>query len=155
MKRSFHLRRKEARELDARLAEKFGIPGLLGEEVEVIELEDNRELLLSEGEPIAFMAKGEVFPHLAAVERFKLKRVVVDAGAVPHIAGGADVMAPGVVSADEGISQGDVVVIVDERHGKPLAIGSALTSGGAMRAPKGKIVKNLHYVGDALWQLRR
>lgn len=155
MKRRYHLKRKDARELDARLAEKFGIPGLLGDEVEVIELEDNREVLLAKGEPIAFSSKGEVLPHLAAVERFGLKRVVVDAGAVPHVAGGADVMAPGVVSADEGISQGDVVVVVDERHGKPLAIGSALTSGGAMKAPKGKIVKNLHYVGDPLWQLRK
>lgn len=153
MKRRLHLKRKEIRELDARLAEKFGIPGLLGDEVEVIELEDGREILLAKGEPTALRAGGEVLPHLLAVGRFNLKRVVVDIGAVPYVAGGADIMAPGVVSADEGILQGDVVVVVDERHGKPLAIGSALTSGEAMRAPKGKVVKNLHHVGDPLWRL--
>lgn len=153
MKRRFHLKRREARELDARLAAKFGILGLLGDEVEVIELGDGRELLLAKGELIAFRTGGEVFPHLAAVGRFKLKRVAVDAGAVPYVAGGADIMAPGVVSADEGISQGDVVVVVDERHGKPLAIGSALVSGEAMRAPKGKVIKNLYHVGDPLWRL--
>ena len=155
MKRRFHLKRREARELDARLAAKFGIAGLLGDEVEVVKLEDDRELLLVKGEPTALRVGGEVLPHLAAVGRFGLKRVVVDAGAVPHIAAGADVMAPGIVSTDEGISQGDVVVIVDERHGKPLAIGLALAPGEAMRAPKGKVVKNLHHVGDTLWRLGR
>ena len=154
MKRRFHLRRREIKELDARLAEKFGITGLLGDEVEVIELKDGREVLLARGKPIAFRAGGELFPHLAAVERFKLKRVVVDSGAVPHVAAGADVMAPGVVSADEGISQGEVVVVVEERHGKPLAIGLALVPGDAIRAPRGKVVENLHHVGDTIWRLR-
>jgi PUA domain protein len=76
-------------------------------------------------------------------------------GAVPHIADGADVMAPGVVSVDEDILPGDGVVIVDERHGKPLAIGLALVAGADMKAPKGKVIKNLHHVGDEIWSLGR
>jgi len=93
-----------------------------------------------------------LFPTLHAVDLLQLRRVVIDMGAVPHVAKGADVMGPGVVSADVEIKAGNAVAVVDERHGKPLAIGLALVPGTEMRAPKGKVVKNIHYVGDEVWQ---
>jgi PUA domain protein len=100
-----------------------------------------------------FRKNGLLFPTLKMVDLIQLKRVAVDMGAVPHVVNGADVMSPGIVSADPEIKAGDVVVVVDERHGKPLAIGLALLDGSAMRAPKGKAVKNIHHVGDEIWRL--
>jgi PUA domain protein len=45
-----------------------------------------------------------------------------------------------------------LILIVDERHGKPLAIGLSLCSSEEMKtADRGKVVKNLHYVGDRIW----
>jgi len=77
-------------------------------------------------------------------------------GAVPHVCNGADVMAPGVVQIQGDFDKGDFVVVVDERHGKPLAVGVALIDARTMRGLKqGKVLENVHYVGDRLWnQLR-
>jgi PUA domain protein len=42
------------------------------------------------------------------------------------MASGADVMSPGIVEADPQIKEGDTVIIVDEKHHKPLAMGKPL-----------------------------
>jgi PUA domain protein len=139
-------------ELEDKLGKSFS--EFIGEgDVEMTELDDGREVILSRGRPLVIRTKEGIFPTLAALNQVSLKRVVVDMGAVPHVASGADVMAPGVTAADDEISPGEGVVIVDERHGKPLAIGLALVAGRSMRAPKGRVVKNLHHVGDEIWAL--
>lgn len=80
--------------------------------------------------------------------------VTVDMGAVKFIANGADVMAPGVTDADQGIAAGDIVWIRDEKNSRPLSVGLALVSGQEMKAGKGgKAVKTVHYVGDKIWAL--
>jgi PUA domain protein len=62
-------------------------------------------------------------------------------------------MVPGVVQINGDFNTDDFVLVVDERHGKPLAIGVALFDSHAMRKMKrGKIVRNIHYVGDRLWK---
>ena len=82
------------------------------------------------------------------------QRVVVDMGAIKFVTSGADVMAPGIVDADYNIAKKDPVWICDERHHKPLAIGTALMDGEQMMVEKkGKAVIVIHYVGDMLWQL--
>ena len=46
-------------------------------------------------------------------------------------------------------------VIVDEEHGKPLAIGISLFDATEMEElTSGKAVLNVHYVGDELWNSR-
>ena len=45
-----------------------------------------------------------------------------------------------------------IVLIIDETHGKPLAIGVSLISGEEMVAnDSGKAVETKHYVGDDIW----
>jgi PUA domain protein len=63
-------------------------------------------------------------------------------------------MGPGITAADPAIRTGDLVFVRDAKHQKPLAIGRALVDGAALasKAP-GKVVKNLHYIGDELWGL--
>jgi PUA domain protein len=78
--------------------------------------------------------------------------VTVDAGAISFVSDGADVMRPGITDADPAIEAGDLVVIVEEAHGKALAIGEALTDGGDMTGDSGKVVKSLHHVGDELFE---
>jgi PUA domain protein len=81
-----------------------------------------------------------------------MPKIVVDMGAIPYVCKGADVMAPGVVSIKGEFKENDVLLIIDERHGKPLAVGVALISSENMGAVnRGKTVKTLHYVGDKLW----
>ena len=82
-----------------------------------------------------------------------LKTIVVDMGAVKFVVGGADIMRPGIVSIESEISAGDFVVVVDVNNKKPLAIGIALFDSSAMQEMKaGKVVKNIHYVGDDVWK---
>ena len=83
----------------------------------------------------------ELLPHL-----------VVDMGAVRHVVRGADIMRPGIVKVPD-VSAGDLVVITDERHDKPLAVGKALFSGQQLStASSGRMVENLHFVGDEHWK---
>jgi PUA domain protein len=73
-------------------------------------------------------------------------------GAVQFIRNGADVMSPGIVDADESITPGDFVVIIEERHNKPLGVGIALITGVEMiHDTKGKAVRIVHHVGDKIW----
>lgn len=98
----------------------------------------------------------KIFFTLPAITKYHIRshRVVVDMGAIRFITNGADVMAAGIVEADESIQNQDVVWVCDETHHKPLAIGVALRTGEQMRAEKtGKAVQNYHYVGDELWNL--
>lgn len=126
--------------------------------VELVELEGGVEVYLVDGRAHLCRIGGRLVPALPSLLAMpgKLPRVVIDMGAVPHIANGADVMAPGIVKVDEGVKQDDVVVIVDERHGKPIAVGVALMSSEERGSKKkGKVVRNLHHVGDRVWSLSR
>ena len=77
-----------------------------------------------------------------------------DAGAIPYVVNGADIMRPGIVSCTDDVKAGSPVQIVDERHGKPLAIGIALMDAPDLRASTaGKMVKKFHHVGDEIWTM--
>jgi PUA domain protein len=81
-----------------------------------------------------------------------LPRVVVDMGAVSHVANGADIMRPGITDIPSNFAKGDLLVIVDEKYSKPLALGLAEVESKEMKSmSKGKAIKNVHFVGDELW----
>jgi predicted RNA-binding protein (TIGR00451 family) len=115
--------------------------------VEVIE-ENEAKLYYADGKLVKAKKDDTVFPTLNS-DLSALKSVVVDMGAVSHIANGADVMAPGIVRHDS-LREGELAVIRDERHGKALAVGIVI----APLSEKGKVIKTLHYVGDAIWERR-
>lgn len=111
------------------------------------------DLIYVNGRPLIMIVE-EVpfFTVLGAIDLEPSKRlVVVDSGAVRFVVNGADIMKPGIVSADPEIAPGDLVVIVEERHKKPLAIGRALVAGTEMKGD-GKAVKSIHHVGDLIWK---
>ena len=156
IKRRYHLRKALLRQLTREVVDRFGEPAaeLLKGPIEVLELEEGKEIILAAGEALLFRLSGKIFPMLKSLNRIPLKRVVVDMGAVPHVANGADVMAPGVVSADGEVTPGEGVAVVDERHGKPIAVGQALVPGVEMQGPRGEVIKNLHHVGDEIWRFQ-
>ncbi len=122
--------------------------------LEVAETDQDFNLILLKGRPVFMMVEDRPFFTVRGALEFSPKRnvVVVDSGAVSYIINGADVMAPGIVEADPEIVPGDSVVIVEERHKKPLAVGTALLPGPEMRG-SGKAVKSVHHVGDDLWDM--
>jgi PUA domain protein len=64
-------------------------------------------------------------------------------------------MSPGIVEADPSITEGDLVIIIEQAHGKAIAIGRALITGKNMKGGKGKAIKSIHYVGDEIWKLEQ
>ncbi len=122
--------------------------------IEVKEAEGS-EIFIVNGKPLLARSGDTLFPTLAFEQILPLlPRIVVDMGAVSYLCNGADVMAPGVTSIQGDFSENDFLIIVDQRHGKPLAIGIALFNSQTMKnINQGKIVKNIHHVGDKLWKL--
>lgn len=148
------LRRKELAELVKELEAVLGCQLTdFDETTEFVELEGNTLILLRnkavglylEKKPF-LTAKG--FLMCQATKRF----VTVDMGAVKFIVNGADVMAPGIVDADQEIKQLDAVWVRDEKNLRPLAVGIALMDGQAMKNKKeGKAIKTVQFVGDKIW----
>ncbi|MEG3225147.1 MAG: RNA-binding protein [Methanobacteriales archaeon Met13] len=154
IKKRYHLKKKDLK----KVKEKLGVyADLLSDKAQVEMLQtDVDDLILVEGEPLIMILDGEPYPALKGALKRPLKShyVVVDMGAVKFVAKGADVMSPGIVEADSQIMEGDVVVVVEETHRKPLSIGRALLSGDEMvENNQGKAIKTLHYVGDKIWNL--
>ena len=84
----------------------------------------------------------------------KLPALIVDMGAVPHIARGADVMRPGVREFRGRFSGGDLIVIRDERNLKTISVSRALMSlEECIIMEKGRVAENIHHVGDRIWKL--
>ncbi|MEM2924355.1 MAG: RNA-binding protein [Methanocellales archaeon] len=126
-----------------------------GKQLELAETDEQSKFVLVDGEPLIFLFEDQPFLTLKGALKLKPKkrRVVIDMGAVKFISKGADIMCPGIVDADLDIQKGDLVIVVDEVHGKPLAIGRALISGDEMMSDRGKAIKSMHYVGDRIWRM--
>ncbi len=109
--------------------------------------------------PSFFIGKNKVIiPLLVYALRFSLPlpRITVDMKAVPHICNGADIFRPGVRSIDVNIKSGQTILVVDEKNLKPICIGICLMDGKPMQETRqGKVVENVHYVGDDLWDFSR
>ncbi len=125
-------------------------------QVELVKIEDYPDILLIEGEPLLMQVNNKIIPTLHAMvnEEITEKYATVDMGAINFVIKGADIMSPGIVDADESITPGETIVIIEEKHHKPLAIGTSLITGKEMvENNKGKAIENLHYVGDSIWEL--
>ena len=154
IKSRHHLKGSDARKIVAAIEPFLSDPSSLRKaSLELAETDDEIDLIFVDSRPLIMMMEGTpFFTVLGAIELKPSKKlVVVDSGAVRFIANGADVMNPGIVFADQDISMGDLVVIVEERHKKPLAVGRALVPGAEMHG-EGKAVKSLHHVGDQIWE---
>jgi PUA domain protein len=158
--RRYSLKSKEAKTLLNKASEKLKINiGTLIDakaSIEVIEI-DYGEVFLINGKPLLFRTGEDVFPTLFFKEiSARAPKIVVDMGAVPYVCNGADVMAPGIVRIEGEFSKGDIVMVVDEKYGKPLALGESLYDAESARnAKQGVLVKNLHFVSDKIWNFAK
>ncbi|KYK29395.1 hypothetical protein AYK20_05455 [Thermoplasmatales archaeon SG8-52-1] len=96
---------------------------------------DGIKIILVDGKPCFMYYEKKIFFTLTGINKYspKKKFVIVDMGAVKFVTSGADVMAPGIIDADESIDKNDQVWICDENHHKPLAVGIAIMTGEQMK----------------------
>jgi len=118
------------------------------------EMVEDSSVFFADGEPWIVRAQGRLIPSLKYdVVLVTLPKIVVDMGAVPHIANGAHIMRPGIRHIEGEFHKDDVVAIYDEKYGKILALGIAELDAESMRSmTKGSVIANIHYVGDPLWK---
>jgi PUA domain protein len=120
--------------------------------VEIVET-DVGKIFLIEGKPLFFEKSDLVIPTLLLDEfSSSLPKVIVDMGAVPYVCKGANIMVPGIVRINGEFRKDELVLIVDEKHAKSLALGKSLYSSNEIRTmKKGIVVKSLHFVSDKIW----
>lgn len=106
-------------------------------------------------EAIIFFHEHEPVPLLKfLMKKPILKKITVDMGAVKFVCNGADIMRPGITKIDEDIKENEYVMIIDEKNNAPLAVGKTLYGAEKMNELNdGKVIENLHYVTDELWNL--
>ncbi|MBN1175611.1 RNA-binding protein [Candidatus Woesearchaeota archaeon] len=127
------------------------LDGLLDKKSNVVEEDD---LLFVNKNLVAIRFEGNLVPSLKMLisKTDLLPKVVVDKGAIKFVVKGADVMRPGIVSVGS-FQCSDFVVIVDETYGKPLAVGKSLfDSKTLLEMKEGKVLLNLHQIGDKFWE---
>jgi PUA domain protein len=155
--RRYPLKAKEAKQIVEEASKKLrlDVESLFGAKanVEVVE-SDVGDIYLIEGKPVLYKVGDEILPTLLFSEFNSIApKIVVDMGAIPYVCKGATVMAPGIVRIEGEFNKGNLVLIVDMKYKKALALGESLLDAEiAKQTKKGPVVKTLHYVSDKIWE---
>lgn len=142
------MRNQDVKEFVKEIESSYGISFSKKDRFEIDE-----DIVIVNNEPLFFYYEKKLLPTLKLLmKQDLLKKITVDMGAIRFVTAGADVMRPGITGIEEGIAKEEVIVIIDETHGKPLAIGLALYQSEDMQnMDSGKVIKTIHYVGDRIW----
>ena len=110
----------------------------------ILESEDMLAVQVDEKIILPFLGLPRILEYFPAVH--------VDMGAVKFVCNGAKVMRPGITKFDH-FTKGDIVIVKDQIHAKPLSVGIAMEdSDAAITKTKGYVIDNLHYVSDKFWE---
>ncbi len=150
-----HLKDKEAKQLVKEFIQQYPSSEQFlrsGKDIEE-EIVGESHIFFVSGRPLILRTSFGLLPSLKFDEAINsLPKIVVDMGAVAHVANGANIMRPGIKEIRTDFGRGELLLIVDEKFGKNIALGRGDLDSGAMRsASKGKVIVNMHYVGDELW----
>ncbi len=167
------LRNQEVKELNKIIESKYRVSNFFHKKDQIKE-EDNKIIIDNDhlhGEAAFFYYEGELVPsvRLLLLNEYNslLPKVTVNMPAIPFMVKGADLMRPGIVIPNainrvsnesdgrigiDDFEKGAFVAIIDEKNKKTVAVGRALFSSAEIKAmDKGKVIKNLHRVGDEIW----
>ncbi|UCH02000.1 MAG: DUF1947 domain-containing protein [Candidatus Bathyarchaeota archaeon] len=154
-----HLKKKEAKRVQERISQALKIDRSDAfnrkASFEVMSIDVEKKVFLIDGKPEFIEVDGEIFPVLINANVLnQLPSITVDMGAVPHICNGANVMAPGVTKVNGSFNADSIIVVLEERYLKKIAIAKALYNSNEIANKKhGKVAENLHYISDKFWML--
>jgi PUA domain protein len=144
------MKRKKTKQLLEKLTTLFG--ELNVNKTETAEFEEKTVYILNDVVELVEDSNG-IYPALTSKIIERIPSVIVDMRAIPYICNGADIMAPGITELKSSFKENELVIIRDINHEKALAVGRALKSSeGIEVTKKGKVIINLHFVGDKLWE---
>lgn len=103
---------------------------------------------------IAFKYNDKFIPSLKSESVNSLPKVTIDMNAIPFMIKGADLMRPGITKL-ETFQKGDIVLVIDENYSKGICLAESMYESEELsKMEKGKVMKNIHYVGDEIWQFK-
>jgi len=150
-----HLKGKESKQLIREFLEQY--PASADSLNAAIHLEElivpDGAIFFVDGRPLILRTKRGLIPSLKFDSVVNaLPKVIVDMGAVRHVANGAQIMRPGIRQIEGRFSKDDLVAIQDEKYRKTIALGAAEVDSELMQSmDKGRVIDNIHFVGDDLW----
>jgi PUA domain protein len=154
-----HLKKKEAKRVQERISQALKIDRSDAfnrkASFEAVYIDVEKTVFLIDGKPEFIEVDGEIFPALINASVLnQLPSITVDMGAVPHICNGANVMAPGVTKVNGSFNTDSIIVVLEERYLKKIAIAKALYNSNEIANKKqGRVAENLHYISDKFWTL--
>ena len=97
-----------------------------------------------------------IFPFLDDILMLeKFPHVIVDMGAIKFVCKGANVMRPGITKFSD-FEKDEIVCVIEESQHKFLAVGIAEMSSKELdETAKGEVVKNMHYISDIFWEVKK
>ena len=146
------LSKSEIKELQEQIKSAYNVEIL--DKKDLIQINTDNKFVYVNKELSFFYVEDRIVPTLKLILKNNfLKKITVDMGAVKFMASGADVMRPGIIEIEDGINAENFIVVQDINNKKPLAIGQSLYNSEEMRSlTTGKVVKNIHHVGDEIWK---
>jgi PUA domain protein len=154
--RRYYLKRKEKRKLFKNISKILEIDAdniyNIKSQIEAVETRKHVIFIIA-GSPHFARSEECFFPTLYFQSIISLfPKVIVDMGAVPYVCNGADLMSPGIVKVEGTFNDEKLVIVLDEKNRKPIAIAKALFNSYALKTiVSGRIFKNLHYISDDIW----
>ena len=157
--RRYTLKSKQAKQILNKISERLRVnvdSFAAKANLEVVEAKIGNVYFVN-GKPLFFKVEEKIMPTLFFQDfTSHAPKIVVDMGAVPYVCNGADIMAPGIVRVEGEFGKGDLVLVVDEKHGKPLALGESFYDAAIIRNMKqGAVIKNVHFVSDKIWNFAK
>ncbi len=121
--------------------------------IEVANLTPENQIIVIDGKPAFLKTEKGILPTLTNTKVLQtMPTITVDAGAIPHICNGSDLMAPGIVKITGDFPTRTVTTVAEQTYGKRIAIVETLLDSKTMANTKrGKVATTLHYVGDKNW----
>ena len=155
LKKRYTLKTKEAKQVLSEASQRFNInlDPIFDSKVNVEMVEyENIQIYTVNSRPVMFKSE-DFLPLLCFTEFIQIApKITVDMGAIPFVCKGANVMAPGIRHVEGEFSKGTLVIVIDEKHGKPLALGESMYNTAEFKDTKsGPVIKTLHYVSDKYW----
>ena len=150
-----HLKDKESKQLIKDFTSKYPSSAELLNSVKHLEelVIDDVAVFFADGKPWIIRTKMGLLPSLKFDAVLNaLPRIIVDMGAVPHVANGAQIMRPGISQIEGRFVKDALIVILDEKYRKTIALGIADVDSNTMQSmSRGRVISNIHYVSDLIW----